>query len=357
MDIELAKKLSNAYGISGNEDNIQAIMEKELTCLTSNIKRDELGSLVFEKIGNSTGPKIMLAAHMDEVGFIVKSIDEKGFIRFAPVGGWWSHVLLGQRIKVITSDNKEFIGVVGSKPPHILTENERKNLLKIEDMYIDLGAQSQEEVFKAGIKVGDMIVPDSAAVDMLNDDFILGKAWDDRIGCLLLIELMRKLKTEDHPNIVYAVATVQEEIGLKGAKTSATLLNPDIAFAIDTGVPGDTPGIDPIQATANLGDGPQITYMDAGMIIDKNLKLFIEKIAGKNNLIFQPEILLGGSTDAASIQLVHSGVPTTAISLATRYIHSHNSIISKKDFEIALELLYQLVMNINEDTIKDILDK
>ncbi len=355
MNKKLAYKLSNASGISGHENEVKQIIKKELTPLVDSFSSDNIGSLIGIKKSTKDAPNIMLAAHMDEVGFIVKQIDDKGFIKFAPVGGWWSQVLLGQRVKVVNSKGEEYIGVIGSTPPHILPKEQRDKVVQIDEMFIDLGVKDKKEIIKAGIKVGDMIVPDSLAMDMLNEDFVLGKAWDNRIGCLMLIEIMKKLKNKQLNCNVYAVATVQEEIGLKGAKTTANVVNPDIALALDTGIGGDTPGIDPQKAEAKLGDGPQFTLMDAGMIIHNGLKEYIYNIANKNKIALQPEILLGGSTDAASINISGNGVPSTCISLATRYIHSHNSIISKTDFDQAVKLVVKMIENLDNKTIKLIL--
>lgn len=354
MNIELAKKLSDAPGIAGYENNIREIIKEELKDYKDSFTSDNLGSLITEKIGKEGGPRIMLAAHMDEVGFIVNRIDDNGFLTFTPVGGWWDQVLLGQKVKVINNEGREFIGVIGSKPPHVVPKEERDKIVQIKDMYIDLGAKNKEQVIDAGIKIGDMIVPYSVAMDLLDDDYILGKAWDDRVGCLVLIEVMQKLRNMEHPNIVYGVATTQEEIGLKGARTAATKLNPDVAFALDTGIAGDTPGITVREADAKLGAGPQVTVMDGGMIIQEGLKDYIFSIAKEEKIDIQPEILLGGSTDAASIQLVHAGVPATCISLATRYLHAHNSIISKKDFDRTVSLVLALIENLDEERLRRI---
>ncbi len=355
MNKELAFKLSNASGISGREENIKEIIKDELKDFVDEFKEDNIGSLVGIKKGNKKGPKIMLASHMDEVGFVVNRIDENGYIFFSPVGGWWDQVLLAQKVKVINSKGDEFIGVIGSKPPHILPKEQRNKIVEIKDMFIDLGVKNKEELDKYNIAVGDMIVPDSVAMDMLNEDFVLGKAWDNRIGCLILIEVLQKLKGVDINCDVYAVATVQEEIGLKGAKTSSNLVNPDFAIALDTGIAGDMPGVTKQEADAKLGDGPQYTIMDAGMIIHSGFKKFIEETAKENDIKLQPEILLGGATDAGSINISGIGVPSTCISLATRYLHAHNSIISKKDFDEAVDLIVSIIKNLDLEKQKEIM--
>ncbi|MFV0288340.1 MAG: M42 family metallopeptidase [Mycoplasmatales bacterium] len=356
MNEQLGFALSNVSGISGHEENVRKIMEDNLQDYVDEFTFDKLGSLIGIKKGQGNGPKIMLAAHMDEVGFIVKQIDDNGYLKFSPVGGWWSQVLLGQRVKVVNSQNQEFIGVIGSTPPHVLPKEKRNEVVQIQDMFIDVGAKDKAEVEQNGINIGDMIVPDSTAVNLLNEDFVLGKAWDDRIGCLVLIEVMQRLAKVKHQADVYAVATVQEEIGLKGAKTAANKINPDIAFALDTGIAGDTPGMTKDQSQSDLGKGPQYTIMDGGMIIHNGLKKYIQEVAQEEKIAVQPEILLGGSTDAASINISGTGVPATCISLATRYIHSHNSIISKKDFQGAVDLLVNLIINLDNTKYEEIIN-
>ncbi len=354
MNKKLAFELSNKPGISGHEAGVKSLIEENLKNYVDEFDTDNIGSLIGIKNYKKENPKIMLAAHMDEVGFIVKQIDDKGFLKFSPVGGWWSQVLLGQRVKVVTSQGKEFIGVIGSTPPHVLPNEKRDQIVQIQDMFIDLGAQDKEEVIAIGIAIGDMIVPDSTAIDLLNNDYILGKAWDNRIGCLIMIEVMKSLSTQKIDATVYAVATVQEELGLKGARTTANKIQPDIAFALDTGIAGDTPGMTKEQSQSNLGDGPQYTIMDGGMIIHSGLKEYIKEVAKKEDIKLQPEILLGGSTDAASINISGNGVPSTCISLATRYLHSHNSIISKKDFKGAVDLIVALIVNLDNKKLKEI---
>ncbi len=355
MNKELAFKLSNVAGTSGREDGVKEIIKNEIKDYVDEFQKDNIGSLIGLKKGTGNGPKIMLASHMDEVGFVVNRIDENGYLFFSPVGGWWDQVLLAQKVKVINSKGQEFIGVIGSKPPHILPKEQRNKMVQIKDMFIDLGVKDKQEIEKHNIAVGDMIVPDSIAMDMLNEDFVLGKAWDNRIGCLIMIEVLEKLKGKKHNCDVYAVATVQEEIGLKGAKTSANVVKPDIAIALDTGIAGDMPGVTKEEAEAKLGDGPQYTIMDAGMIIHSGLKRFIEETANKNKIPLQAEILLGGATDAGGINVSGIGVPATCISLATRYLHAHNSIISKKDFDLAVDLIVKLIMEFDMKKYEEIM--
>lgn len=357
MNKKLAFELSNAYGISGFEKSINEKVKKHLSKNVDEFEQDNLGSIIGIKRGIDDGPKIMLSAHMDEIGFIIKKIDDQGYVSFSPVGGWWDQVLLGQRVKIVNKYGEEFIGVIGSTPPHVLPKDKRNEIVKIDDMFIDLGVRSKDELIAKNICVGDMIVPDSVAVDMINDDYILGKAWDNRIGCLLLIEVMEKLKEEQHPNIVYAVGSTQEEIGLKGAKTSSFKINPDVGIALDTGIGGDVPNFPASAAKHTLGEGPLYTVMDAGMIINPRFKQYIEEIAKENNIPVHPEIMTGGATDAGAMSLAHQGSISTCICIATRYIHSHNGVISKKDVDYARDLVIAMIKGLDKKKFLHIVNK
>jgi len=213
-DLLLLKKLTEANGIGGHERMVRQIMEEEFLQVVSkdDILYDGLGSIAARKVGQEDGPKIAIAGHMDEIGMIVTKITDEGFLKFQTIGGWWSQVMLAQQMTVTTSEGKTYRGVIGSKPPHILSESELKNPVKIEDMYLDLGVASKEEVEKLGIKVGDMITPAIDFQVLANEKYLLAKAWDNRIGCAVAIEVLKQLKGQKHPNTVYGIGTVQEEV-------------------------------------------------------------------------------------------------------------------------------------------------
>ena len=244
MELELLKKLSEVDGVSGREKDVRKIMEEELlkSVKKEDISYDNIGSIIA-KNGNF-GPRIMLAGHMDEIGMLVTKITDEGYLKFQTIGGWWDQVLLSQQMTITTTDGKKYHGVIGSKPPHILSEEERKNVYKIDDMFVDLGVKNREEVEKLGIRIGDMITPAIDFKVMANEDILLGKAWDNRIGCAVVLEVMKAFKDQEHPNTIYGVGTVQEEVGCRGAKTSSNLINPDISVALDVGIAKDTPGTD-----------------------------------------------------------------------------------------------------------------
>ena len=351
MDIKYLEKLTNANGTSGYEQNIAKIMEEKLKDNVNEIYYDNIGSLIAHK--NGKGPKVMLAAHLDEVGFLVKDIDEKGFIKFIPVGGWWNQVLLGQKV-CICSNDKKIYGVIGSKPPHVLTMEQRKKTVEIKDMFIDIGVYNKKEVLDLGINIGDMITPVGDLSIMNNSDFIMAKALDNRIGCYIVTKIMEELSKDNLDIDLYGVATVQEEIGLRGARTSSNLINPDIAIAIDTGIAGDTPGMTRDDSMSNLGDGLQIIVMDRTTFGSVNLRKKLQEIAEKNNIKYQLDFTPGGGTDAGEMHLTHDGSLGISLSVATRYIHSHLSIINKNDVDNLVHLMVEFCRWLNEENYQEL---
>ncbi|MCA1025233.1 M42 family metallopeptidase [Cytobacillus kochii] len=351
--LTMLKELTDARGVPGNEREVREVMKKYIEPLADELSTDGLGSLIAKKIGQADGPKIMVAGHLDEVGFMVTSIDNKGFLRFQTVGGWWSQVMLAQRVSIVTSKG-DVTGVIGSKPPHILPAEARKKTIEIKDMFIDIGASSREEALGWGVKPGDMVVPYFEFTVMNNEKMLLAKAWDNRIGLAIAIKVLEGLKNENHPNTVYAVGTVQEEVGLRGAKTAAQMIEPDIGIAVDVGIPGDTPGVTEKDALSKLGDGPQIILYDASMVSHKGLRDFVTDTADELNIPYQFDSVPGGGTDAGSIHLTYKGVPALSITIATRYIHSHAGILHRDDFENAVKLITAVIKRLDNDTVAKI---
>lgn len=349
------KKISEVPGVSGFEQRVKDVLLEKIGDYAT-VSYDKLGSIIFEKIGLHSGPKIMLASHMDEIGFMVKNITKEGFIKFVTLGGWWEQVMLGQRVTILAG-KREIPGVIGSKPPHILTPEERKKIVQKREMFIDVGAADEEEVkVKLGIRPGDAIVPYSAFTIMANENLLMAKAWDNRIGCAVMAEVMEHLATALHSNVVYGVGTVQEEVGLRGAKTSASVVNPDIAFAIDTCVAGDTPGVSGDQASSKLGKGIGICIYDASMVPHTKLRDFVIEIAEQNKIPYQLQFTEGGGTDAGRIHLHSQGVPSLVLSIPTRYIHSHHSIIHRDDYHAAVALLLAIIKNLDANKYKELVN-
>ncbi|HET7579011.1 MAG TPA: M42 family metallopeptidase [Bacillales bacterium] len=349
----MLKDLTDAKGIPGNEKEPREVMKKYITPYADEVHTDRLGSLVAVKKGKADGPKIMVAGHLDEIGFMVTQIDENGFLRFQPVGGWWEQVMGAQRVTVMTRKG-DVPGVIGSKPPHILQPDERKKSVDMKDMFIDVGAANKEEAMEFGILPGDSVVPVCEFTVMKNEKYLLNKAWDNRIGCAIAVGVLKNLKDADHPNVVYGVGTVQEEVGLRGAKTSAHFIQPDIGLTVDTGIPGDTPGITDKDALAKIGEGPQIIVYDASMVSHKGLRDFVTDTADEKGIPYQFDAVPGGGTDSGAIHLTANGVPALSITIATRYIHTSASIIHRDDYENAVKLITEVIKRLDAETVKNI---
>ncbi|MBS4194949.1 M42 family metallopeptidase [Lederbergia citri] len=351
--LKMLKELTDAKGIPGNEHEPREVMKNYITPYADEIETDGLGSLIAKKTGDENGPKIMIAGHLDEVGFMITQIDKNGFLRFQTVGGWWSQVMLAQRVTIVT-DNGDITGVIGSKPPHILSAEARKKPIDIKDMFIDIGASSREEAIEWGVRPGDMAVPYFEFTVMNNEKHLLAKAWDNRIGCAIAIDVLKNLKNENHPNVVYGVGTVQEEVGLRGAKTAGNKVQPDISIAVDVGIAGDTPGVSEKEAMGKMGDGPQIILYDASMVSHKGLRDLVTKTADELGIPYQFDAIPGGGTDAGSTHLVHEGAPSLAITIATRYIHTHAGILHRDDYENAVKLITEVVKRLDKKTVDKI---
>jgi putative aminopeptidase FrvX len=351
---KMLKELTEVTGISGYETEARNLMKKYLEPF-GEISYDNLGSLVCAKAGTSGGPKVMLAAHMDECGFMVQQITKEGCIKFTRIGGWWEHVLLAQRVRIHTTKG-DVIGVIGAKPPHILTEEERKKLVDKKDMYIDIGATSQEEAEASGIRIGDPIVPESDFVILNNGKSYLGKAFDDRVCCAMIVSTMQKLADESHPNTVYGVATVQEEVGLRGGRTSVTVVKPDVALVLDTGIATDIPGM--AEPVYKLTGGPVACFAEPGMITNLKLRDLVIDVAKKNDIPIQ--IVADNDarygTDADVIHIYKSGVPSIMIGPPVRHIHSHTSIFHRTDYDLCVDLLAALIKEMDGKTVAGFTD-
>lgn len=345
--IDSLKKLSNAHGISGHEDSIRAIMEAGLKPYVDEVTTDKLGNLIATKRGE--GPSIMIATHMDEIGLMVQYIDDKGFLKFVKIGGWFDPTLHSQRV-VVHTKNGPIPGVIGCKPPHVMKEEERKRPVRSEDMFIDVGAKNREDAENMGISVGTAVSMDREVVALANGK-ITGKAFDNRAGCAILLEVMRQLADKKINATVYAVGTVQEEVGLKGARTAAFGLDPDIALAVDTTISGDHPGIDKKDAAVEQGKGGVITVADAsgrGLIASPQVVKWLKETADSKSIPYQLEVGDGGTTDATAIHLTRDGIPSSVISVVTRYIHSPVEVLDTADVKACVDLLVSSIETIDK---------
>lgn len=349
--LRLFQTLTELPGAPGYEHPVRQFMRQELAKYADDIVQDRLGSLFGVKRGDEAGPTVMVAGHMDEVGFMVTAITDNGMIRFQPLGGWWDQVLLAQRVQIITNEGP-IIGVVGSIPPHLLDEEQRKKTMEIKNMLIDIGAQSREEAEQVGVRPGQPIVPVSPFTLLANGKTVMAKAWDNRFGCGLAIELLKELNGETVPNVLYAGATVQEEVGLRGAQTAAAMINPDIFFALEASPANDMSGDK--QAFGHIGQGALIRLYDRTMVTHRGMREFVLDTAETIGVPYQFFISPGGGTDAGRVHIANRGVPSAVIGVCARYIHTHASIIHVDDYAAAKQLIVELVKRCDRTTVETI---
>lgn len=348
----LLQALTEAHGVPGYEAPIRSVVRNYFEAL-GEISQDQLGSVICRASGERKGPRIMLAAHMDEIGFMVKLITQEGFIKFLPLGGWFDQVLLGQRVLIKTRQG-DVVGVIGVKPPHMLSAEDRKRVFERKEMYIDIGATSLEEVQAAGIRVGDPIVPRADFLVMANGKSMLSKAFDDRVGVALMISALQELKGQPRDNDLYAVSTVMEEVGLRGATTSVEAVNPDVAFILESDIAGDVPGVSKEECAVRLGKGPSVVMYDARMIPNLKLRDLVMDTAEALGIPVQASTLEGGTTDGAAVHLHRTGVPTVVIAVPARHIHSHSSIIHRDDYDHAVQLIVALLKRMDAACVEEI---
>ena len=342
--VEALEKLSNANGVTGREDEARDLMKQYLKPYVNEIREDKLGNLITFKKGNKDAPTVMLAAHMDEVGLMIKNITKKGFLQFAKIGGIDDRILLAQKV-VVHTDKGPLVGVTGSRPPHIQSEAERKKVMEADRLFIDVGARDKKEAEKMGVQVGDVVSFDTKFA-RLGNSVVFGKAFDDRVGCAMMVETMKRLQKVDCN--VYAVGTIQEEVGLRGATIAAFQVAPDVGIVLESTVAGDMPGVKEGEAPAKMGEGPVITVADAGLIAHPKVLRLLMDSAKANKIAYQLETGIRGATDAARIALSREGVPSGIISVPCRYIHSPAAIMNLEDVEKAVKLAVAAIGKVTE---------
>ena len=349
----LLKEMLESFGPAGFERETATIIKKAVKTYADEVTTDKLGSVIFCHKGSAERPRVLIAGHIDEVGFVVSGIDEKtGFLTFNPLGGWWDQVLLTQRVTVRTQKG-DLQGVISAKPPHLLPPDEQKKVVEKKMMHIDIGSTSRKETEEMGVRLGDPVVPFSPFSAIRNGKLGVGKAFDDRIGAFIAMEVVRELaiaKTK-HPNTVYGAATVQEEVGARGAATVAHLVDPDVTIVIEVDIAGDIPGVKPSDAPAKLGKGPSILTYDASMIPNQPLKQFAINTAKKLKIPHQLSLVAAGGTDASRIHISRAGCPSIVICVPTRHIHSHVGILSFEDVENAIKLTLELTKCFDKKTV------
>lgn len=349
----LLKEITEINGVSGYEEEIRKFMVRELKTTADKIERDKLGSVLGIKKGTADSPRIMMIGHMDEIGFMVKEITKEGYIKFLPLGGWWPHVFLGQRMRVISSKGC-FIGVVGSQPPHILPEDDRKKVMEIKDMFIDVGVQEKFDISKKlGIKPGDPIVPDSHFAILGNSKMYMSKAFDNRVACAIVLDVLKRFQRVKHPNTILGGGTVQEEVGLRGAQTIAHVGDPDVCITVDVGVGRDVPP-DGFSCAEKLGSGVSILIYDGGMIPNLKLRDLFVKTAEQKKIPYHLSYMERGTGDAAKVHLSRAGVPSIYVGPPVRYIHSHNGILNRSDYDNTVRLLVEVTKKLDKKTVESL---
>jgi len=344
--VELLEKFSQAHGAPGQENEVRRIFRSELG---EGAQTDRAGNIFYRHEGSSARPRILVAAHMDEVGLMVQTITDEGLIRFLALGGWWAHTLLAKRVRIRTAEGNEIPGVIGAKPPHFLSDAERDKVMNIEEMFIDIGARDASEARAFGVRLGDAVVPDSPFVRMANPDLLLSKAFDDRAGLSLLVHAALETAKMPHPNGAIFAGTVQEEMGMRGAKAAAFSADPDLAIVAEGSPADDLPGASKQERQAVLGAGPQIRLIDSSAIMHRKFTQFVIETAEKNSIPYQIAARRKGGTDAAPIHLHASGVPTVVVAIPSRYIHTHNTIIDICDYMNSLRLILKLIETLDGD--------
>ncbi|ADU50242.1 Cellulase [Thermaerobacter marianensis DSM 12885] len=347
----LLEELAEAPGVPGAEDAVRQVMRRYLEPVAE-LEQDHLGSLIARRRGTADRPRILLAAHMDEVGFMVRRITDEGYLKFQPLGGWWGQVLLAQRVTVYTRRGP-ILGVIGSKPPHVLPPDERKKTVEIKDMFIDVGASGRQQAEEWGIRPGDPVVPYGPFTRLHNPDLVLAKALDDRAGCAVIVRVLEELAGTEHPNTVYGVATVHEEVARTGggARTSAFAVDPDVAVAVDVGIAGDVPGVQPDEAQSRLGRGPTVLLFDSSMVPHRRLRDLVADTAEAEGIPYQFDMMPGGATDAGFFHVHGRGVPSVVVGPPARYVHSHGAIVHLDDVENTVRLLVALVRRLDAATV------
>ena len=354
--VSLLEKFTQAHGAPGAEAPVRKVLEEALEGC-GDFERDRLGGLAC-RLKNSSedadAPRVLVLAHLDEVGFMVQNITPDGFLQFLPLGGWWSHSLLAQRVRIRTRSGEEHTGVVASQPPHFLGEDAKNKVIPIDKLFIDVGAESDDDVTeRLGIQLGDSIVPDSSFTALSHPDRYVSKAFDNRVGCALAAQAGKTLASESSPLpcVAYFGASVQEEVGTRGAAVLSRILKPDVAIILEGPPADDTPGLPEAERQGALNGGVQIRLYDPSAMMSLPLADLVTRIATKQKIPYQQTVRRSGGTDARAVTLANAGVPCVVLGVPARYIHSHTSIIDLRDYEAAVKLVTALLPKLNNKTV------
>ena len=351
LSLKRLKDLTEKMAISGDEVEVRRYLEESYKTYGGELIADNLGSIALvKKSKNPNAKTVLLLGHMDEVGFVVKSINDKGNLSLATIGGWWSQTLLGQRVLVKAKDGKKYKGTIGSIPPHLLTEADRAKPMEIKNMLVDIGCVSKDEVLALGINTGSAVILDGS-FEVLNEKRLLAKAFDNRYGCAMGLEALEAFKDVDLDVNLVVGASVQEEVGLRGAQTLSYTVKPDVAIIFDCSPANDASG--DTEAFGQLGKGPLVRFIDANYLPNRGfLDLYVDTME-KHKLPYQYYQSLGG-TDAGAVHKQFSGIPTLTMCICARNIHTNSSIIDQDDYQNAQVAMVKVIEQLNEQTIDQI---
>jgi putative aminopeptidase FrvX len=351
--VTLLAELTNAPGTSGYEDSVRHLMVEHMKPMATKLTYDGLGSVIAQQ--GTTGPRIMVDAHMDELGGMVRRITPTGFLSMQMLGGWFDQALVDQRWTIIGSKGPVH-AVTGIRDIHVAAPEERTRVFPRESIFLDVGAKTDADVRAMGISPGDPVVPDAPFTIMNGTDNYLSKAWDDRVGCAVLIEVMRRMEHAHHANTIFYAATVQEEIGLRGGQTAAAIVKPDIGIALEAGVVKDAPGVQPEEAQEVVGGGPAIFLYDASALPSRKMVAFVKETAASGSIPLQFDFITGYGEDGATMQKTDGGTPIVNLVVPTRYTHAHNGIINRADFDHMVDLVTAMVTKLDAETVARLRD-
>jgi putative aminopeptidase FrvX len=350
---DLLRDLVDAAGPSGFEEPVRKIMVARMKPLADELRYDGLGSVIARQ--GSSGPRIMIAAHMDELGGMVRRATPDGFLTMQMLGGWLDQAIAGQRWIILGS--KGPVHAVSSiSDIHLSPADERGVLIKRDAVFLDVGAKDAAGVAALGLAPGDPVVPDSPFLNLNGTGNYAGKAWDDRVGCAVLVLAMERLKASGHPNQVFFTATVQEEIGLRGARASTAIIKPDIGIAIEGGVTGDSGGAKAEESQVKLGGGPGLFLYDSSALPNRKLVALVKDTAAAARLPLQLDLVQGYGDDSAEMQTVGGGAPTVNLVVPARYTHVHTGIINRRDFDQTVDLVVALIKRLDAGTVARLRD-
>ncbi|NVM31619.1 MAG: M42 family metallopeptidase [Candidatus Helarchaeota archaeon] len=351
-ELEFFKQLSESFGPSGFEREPLSLLKNYVNSFADEIEMDKLGSLLYVLKGDAEHPRIVIPGHIDEIGFIITGFTDS-YIQFTNLGGWFDQILLGQRVRIRTK-KIDIMGVIAAKPPHLIPQEERKKVVKMKQMFIDVGCRTKDELQELGIRLGDPIVPVSDFTILYDKKIAMGKAFDDRIGAFVAATVCKRLKEGKikHPNTVIGAATTQEEVGARGARTMAHLADPEIAIVCEVEIAGDIPDVKPNLAPSKMGRGVSILTYDRSMIPNQALKEFVIDTAEECKIKYQLSLVPSGGTDGGAIHISRKGIPSIVLGVPTRHIHSPVGFFALSDFDATVQLVIELVKRLDQSTVK-----